>query len=49
MPVRTVLRLPLEVEDILTVFFPKVILLKFWHVVDGLFMWALLGSNLLLS
>ncbi len=22
------------------IFFPKVILLKFWHVVDGLYMWV---------
>jgi hypothetical protein len=42
--VRTVLQPSLEVESIFIIgFFPlKVALSKFWHVVDGLFMWAAL-------
>ena len=37
---RMVLQVFMEIVGILNAFSLKVVLLKFWHVVDGIFMWV---------
>jgi hypothetical protein len=45
MAVRTVLQLSPQVESILNGVYLKVVLLKFFHVMDGLFMWVYLAPT----